>query len=78
MPSGLFVSDCSSSDWAWLDFGCTFQNLGTDVGGGVGSALSGALQPVETLLLILGGLIIVILIIVAVSPNVKHIVPAFL
>lgn len=78
MASGLFVSDCSSSDWAWLDFGCFVQNVGTDLGQGTGSLLSGALAPIETLLIIVAVIVVIILLIIAFAPNVKHIVPAFL
>lgn len=67
MASGLFVSDCSSTDWAWLDIGCTVQKVGTDVGAGVTSLL----EPVWIIL----GFILVLVIIIAFAPNVKHIVP---
>ena len=71
MASGLFVSDCSSSDWAWIDFGCELQNIGASVGSGVQSALS----PVYTLILIVGIIALVALALIAFSPNVKHFVP---
>jgi hypothetical protein len=71
MPSGLFVSDCSSSDWAWLDFGCTIQAAGSAVGQGVSSAL----QPVYTLLIIVGVIALIALALIAFSPNVKHVIP---
>lgn len=67
MPSGLWVSDCSSSDWAWLDFGCTLQNVGTDVG----SAVTSALQPVWIIL----GIVAVLIIVLLFAPNTKHIIP---
>lgn len=71
MPSGLFVSDCSSSDWAWLDLGCTVQNVGTDVG----SAVTSALEPVWWILGIVAVLLVVVLLILGFAPNVKHIIP---
>lgn len=67
MASGLFLSDCSSTDWAWLDIGCTLSNLG----GVVGSTVTSALEPVWIILGILAVLIIVILF----APNTKHIIP---
>lgn len=70
MPSGLFASDCSSTDWGWfvkLDPGCLVQSIGTDVGATVTSAL----EPVWIIL----GFVVVLVLIIAFSPNVKHIVP---
>lgn len=67
MPSGLWTTDCSSSDWAWLDLGCTVQNIGTDLGQGV----TNLLQPVWWILAIVAVLIIVVLF----APNTKHIIP---
>lgn len=67
MASGLFVSDCSSSDWAWLDLGCTVQNVGSSVG----SAVTSALEPVWIILAVA----VLIIIILAFAPNVRHIVP---
>jgi len=71
--SGLFVTDCQDSSWAWLDLGCDVQNIGASVGSGVQSALS----PVYTLLLIVAVTVIILVAIIAFSPNVKHIVPHF-
>ena len=67
MPSGLLVSDCSSSDWAWLDIGCEIQNIGTAVGTG----LTSALEPIWIIL----GIIAVLLIVILFAPNTKHIIP---
>lgn len=70
MSSGLFVQDCSSTDWAWLNWadpGCLVQKIGVDVGAGVTSAL----EPVWIIL----GFVVVLVLIIAFSPNVKHIVP---
>jgi hypothetical protein len=67
MPSGLWVTDCSSSDWAWIDFGCTLQAVGTSVG----TSVTSALEPVWIVLGIVALLIIVILF----APNTKHIIP---
>jgi hypothetical protein len=67
MPSGLWVTDCSSSDWAWLDLGCQVQAIGTDVGAGITSLL----EPVWIILAIVAVLIVVILF----APNTKHIIP---
>jgi hypothetical protein len=67
MASGLFVSDCSSTDWAWLDLGCAVQNIGTDLGQGI----TNLLEPVWIILAVVAVLIIVILF----APNTKHIIP---
>lgn len=67
MASGLFTSDCSSSDWAWLDLGCDLESAG----GVVGSTITSALEPVWIILAVL----IVLVVIIAFAPNVKHIVP---
>ena len=67
MPSGLFVTDCSSSDWAWLDLGCSVQNIGTDVG----TALTSALEPVWIVL----GIVAILIIVILFAPNTKHIIP---
>jgi hypothetical protein len=75
MAGGLFVTDCSSTDWAWLDLGCAVQNIGTDLGGGVGNLVGNAISPLLTPLLVIGIFIVIIVAIIAFSPNVKHIVP---
>lgn len=70
MASGLFFSDCSSTDWAWVtwaDPGCLVQRIGTDVGSGVTSLL----EPVWIVL----GVIIVLVVIILFAPNTKHIIP---
>jgi hypothetical protein len=77
MPSGLWTSDCSSSDWAWLDLGCVVQNVGTDLGGGVGNLVGGAISPLLTPLFVIGIFVVIILAIIAFSPNVKHVIPVF-
>ena len=76
MASGLFASDCSSTDWAWIswaDPGCLLQGVGSSTGAGVTSAL----EPVWYLLIFAGILVVVILLIVGFAPNVKHIIPHF-
>lgn len=75
MPSGLFVSDCTSSDWAWLDIGCGVQAVGTDIGNAVGGLVGGATAPLWTPLLVLLIAVVIVIAIIAFSPNVKHIVP---
>jgi purine-cytosine permease-like protein len=67
MASGLFASDCSSSDWAWIDFGCVLQNIGTTVG----TSVTSALEPVWIVLAI----VVVLVVIILFAPNTKHIVP---
>lgn len=67
MPSGLFVGDCQSSSWAWLDLGCTVQNIGTDLGQGI----TNLLEPVWIILAVVAVLIVVVLF----APNTKHIIP---
>lgn len=67
MPSGLWISDCSSSDWAWLDLGCVVQNAGI----AAGAAVTSALEPVWIVL----GIIAVLIIIILFAPNTKHIIP---
>jgi hypothetical protein len=67
MAGGLFVTDCSSTDWAWLDLGCTVQNIGTDLGQGI----TNLLMPVWIILAIVAILIVIILF----APNTKHIIP---
>lgn len=73
--TGIFVTDCSSTDWAWLDPGCIIQNVGADLGGTVGGALQNALAPLWTPLLVILVGIIIIVVIIGFAPNVKHIVP---
>jgi hypothetical protein len=67
--TGLFGESCDTSI-AWLDPGCLIQNVGTDLGSGVTSLL----EPVWIIL----ALVLVVVIIIAFAPNVRHIVPAFL
>jgi hypothetical protein len=55
---------------AWYDPGCLLEGVGSSVG----TTVTNALQPVWIILV----LVIVILLIIAFSPNVRHIVPAFL
>jgi hypothetical protein len=75
MASGLFASDCSSTDWAWLDLGCIVQK----VGGSVGQAAADATQPlvsqIETLFIIVAVFVVIIVALIAFSPNVKHVIP---
>jgi hypothetical protein len=73
MPSGLWVTDCSSSDWAWLDLGCVLEGAGT----AVGTSVSSALTPVYNLLIIVAVFLVAIILIIGFAPNVKHIVPHF-
>jgi hypothetical protein len=75
MASGLFVSDCSSSDWAWLDLGCGVQAVGADLGTGVGSLIGNAISPLLTPLVVIGIFILLLVVIIGFAPNVKHIVP---
>ena len=67
MAGGLFVSDCASSSLAWIDIGCTLENAGS----AVGSTITSALEPVWIILAI----VVVLVIIIAFAPNVKHIIP---
>lgn len=67
MPSGLWVSDCSSTDWAWIDLGCLAQRLGTTVG----ATVTDALEPVWIIL----GIVAVLVIVILFAPNTKHIIP---
>lgn len=67
MPSGLWVSDCSSSDWAWLDFGCTLQSIGASTG----AAVTSALEPVWIVL----GIVVLLVVIILFAPNTKHVIP---
>lgn len=75
MASGLFASDCSSSDWAWLDLGCAVQNIGTSLGGGVGNLVGNAISPLLTPLIVIGVFILILVVIIGFAPNVRHIVP---
>lgn len=65
--TGLF-GDCSSNSLAWLDPGCLVESAGSDVG----SAVTSALEPVWILL----GIVVILVILIGVLPNVKHIAPA--
>ena len=65
--TGLFGTDCMESSYAWLDPGCLLDNAGTSVG----SAVTSALQPVWILL----GIVVLLVILIGVLPNVKHIMP---
>lgn len=63
---GLF-GNCSDSSLAWLDPGCLVQSAGADVG----SAVTSALEPVWIIL----GIVVLLVILIGVLPNVKHIAP---
>ena len=67
MVSGLFVTDCADSSWAWLDVGFQLENAGSVVG----STVTSALLPVWILL----GVLVLLVIIIGFAPNVKHIIP---
>jgi hypothetical protein len=69
MAGGLFSEDCSTW-YGSIDPGCILQAAGSDIG----SSVTSTLEPVFIIL----GIAIVILLIIAFAPNVKHIVPAFL
>jgi len=64
---GLF-GNCTDTGLGWLDPGCLIQNAGSDVG----SAVTSALAPVWILL----GIVVLLVILIGVLPNVKHIASA--
>lgn len=64
---GIF-GDCVSGSYAWMDPGCVLESAGSDIG----SAVTSALEPVWIIL----GIAVVIIILIGVLPNVKHIAPA--
>lgn len=65
--TGIWVTDCVDSSWAWLDLGCIFQKATTDLGAG----LTAALEPVWIIL----GIVAVLIIVILFAPNTKHIIP---
>jgi hypothetical protein len=66
--SGVFGTDCTNSSLAWLDPGCLLENAGGDIG----TAVTSALTPVWILL----GIVVLLVVLIGVLPNVKHIAPA--
>jgi hypothetical protein len=68
--TGLFIANCADSSYAWLDPGCLLENVGSDVG----TAVTSALLPVWIIL----GIVVLLVILIGTLPNVRHIVPRLL
>lgn len=65
--TGIIVSDCTESSLAWMDPGCLLGNVGATVG----TAVTSALEPVWIIL----GFVVLLVILIGVLPNVKHVMP---
>lgn len=78
---GWFGTDCATSGYAWADPGCIIAGAGSSLGSGVGDAIRKATDPIfSEVNMILWTVVILVLVVVALiafSPNVKHIVPHF-
>jgi hypothetical protein len=63
---GIF-GDCTSGSYAWLDPGCLVESAGS----AIGTTLTSALEPVWIILAV----VVLLVILIGVLPNVRHIAP---
>jgi hypothetical protein len=74
---GWYGIDCDNSSWAWIDPGCIVQAAGSGVGIAIDKATAPIRSEVNLILISILVAIVLVVLIIAFSPNVKHIVPHF-